>query len=164
MSFQDCRVAVRRRCQKLVAERLKATYLRIDTIEQAILSSSLNLKNVEESGYLSAYRIAQDNLRLGNIVVTDSVNPNEISRQEWFKIADEEKTKIHVIEVICSDKNKHQKRTESRLADIVNHLLPTWADVLSREYAPWTTERFVVDTADKNIGTCVEEIIFTIKP
>jgi hypothetical protein len=42
---------------------------------------------------------------------------------------------------------EHRSRVETRLPDIDGHAAPTWANVLARDYRPWTTERLVVDTA-----------------
>ena len=53
---------------------LGANYLRIDTVEQA-LRDICDISQIDGKGYMLAYRIAQENLRLGNIVVADSVNP-----------------------------------------------------------------------------------------
>lgn len=66
---------------KEVAKRLKAVYLRVDTIEH-------NLKNFEgypdslvvgSEGYLMSYAIARENLALGLDVIGDSVNPIEVN-------------------------------------------------------------------------------------
>src|SRR5579875_1720649 len=56
-----------------VAERLDATFLRIDTIEAAIVST---LAPLEDSpvGYVVAGRVAADQLRAGRPVVADAVN------------------------------------------------------------------------------------------
>ena len=58
-----------------LARRIGATFLRIDSIEQAITGSSLRIHPVEDAGYLVGYALAEDNLRLGGTVIADSVNP-----------------------------------------------------------------------------------------
>ena len=45
-----------------LASELSAVYLRIDSIEQAIISTG---RPVEAEGYLVGYSVAEDNLRLG---------------------------------------------------------------------------------------------------
>jgi hypothetical protein len=40
--------------------------------------------------------------------------------------------------------------------------LPTWQDVLDRDYRPWTTERLVIDTAILSVEEAVEKIIEAI--
>ena len=55
------------------AKERRATYLRIDTIEQALRSSEMLAGDVGPAGYMVAYALAEANLRLGGIVVADSV-------------------------------------------------------------------------------------------
>src|SRR4051794_37662832 len=55
------------------AQRRRATYLRIDAIEQALWSSEMLAGEVGPAGYMVAYALAEANLRLGGIVVADSV-------------------------------------------------------------------------------------------
>jgi hypothetical protein len=57
--------------RKLAIE-LAAVYLRIDSIEQSIRGTG---GSVEGEGYRVAHAVAEDNLRLGRIVVADCVNP-----------------------------------------------------------------------------------------
>lgn len=134
---------------KEVAKRLKAVYIRVDTIEQ-------NLKNLEgypdsliigSEGYLISNAIAKENLALGLDVVADSVNPIAITRHDWRQVAKETNTLFVEIELICSDKKKHQNRVEGRVADIDGHKLPTWKDVLNRDYEPWDSISMLIDTS-----------------
>ena len=69
------------------AQQRRATYLRIDTIEQALQSSEMLAGEVGPAGYMVAYALAEANLRLGGIVVADSVNPLAITRDAWRKVA-----------------------------------------------------------------------------
>jgi predicted kinase len=62
-----------------LAGEVGAVYLRIDTIERAMIDANEAL-SVGERGYLVAYAVAEDNLRLGHTVIADSVNPLEITR------------------------------------------------------------------------------------
>ena len=50
-------------------------------------------------------------------------------------------------ELICSDKKEHQDRIERRIADIDGHKLPTWNDVLNRDYEHWESISMLVDTS-----------------
>ena len=56
---------------RLVAERLKATYLRIDTIEQVLKACGTLPGGVVTEGYAVAYAVAEDNLRAGATVVAE---------------------------------------------------------------------------------------------
>ena len=71
-----------------LAQRLKAVYLRIDTVEQALRSADPSNAEIGPAGYIVAYEIAAENLRLGRIVVGDSVNPVQISRDSWREVAE----------------------------------------------------------------------------
>ena len=64
---------------------ISATYLRIDTIEQAI--RDICKIDVQGEGYRISYRIAEDNLKNGNNVVVDCVNPWKLTRSEWNLVA-----------------------------------------------------------------------------
>jgi predicted kinase len=132
---------------KAVAKKIGGAYIRIDTIEQAL--RDLCAVNVEGEGYRLAYRVASDNLRAGLCVVADSCNPIELTRREWERLALDAGVPYVNIEIICSDVQQHRDRVESRIADVVSLKLPTWSEVASREYDPWTTERLVIDTAGR---------------
>lgn len=130
---------------KELSKATEAVYLRIDTIEQAI--RDLCEFNVEGEGYRLSYRVASDNLKLGNNVIADSCNPIELTRQEWNDIAVNSGANFVNIEVICSDKSEHKRRVETRTSDVTNLKLPTWNQVQNREYHPWNSERITIDTA-----------------
>ena len=130
--------------QRLAVD-LNAIHLRIDTIEQA-LRDLCNVQ-VEGEGYRLAYRIAADNLRLGMSVVADSCNPIELTRREWEDVATLQGAAFVNIEVVCSDADEHRRRVETRGNSISNLVLPTWEDVVSREYHPWSVEPISLDTA-----------------
>jgi len=128
-----------------LARQFKALYLRADTIEQAIREGGGRVSGPE--GYIVAYRIASDNLRLGLSVVADSVNPIQITRRAWREVATQAGVPFIEIEVVCSDPSEHRARVETREADILGFQLPTWNEVVNRKYEPWDTDHLVIDTA-----------------
>lgn len=65
---------------KEIVKYYKAVYLRLDTIEHRI--NELCNYTVQGEGYRLSYRIAADNLLLGNSIVADCCNPWEITRVE----------------------------------------------------------------------------------
>ena len=150
---------------KVLSKKLNAVYLRVDTIEQACKNSKfLNIETVEDAGYLVAYDVAKDNLKNGLTVVADSVNPIAITRNDWLSVGKEINVKAVEIEVVCSDKTEHKRRVESRVADIPNHVVPTWQDVLDREYEPYPRSVLTIDTASKSVETCLNSILSNLKP
>ena len=58
---------------KLLATRLRAAYLRIDTVEQALLRAGTP-PPIGPEGYAVALAVAEDTLRVGTPVVADAVN------------------------------------------------------------------------------------------
>ena len=130
--------------EQLAAD-LKAVHLRIDTIEQAL--RDLCDFQVEGEGYRLAYRVAADNLRLGLSVVADSCNPIELTRREWEGVALAEGAEFVNVEIICSDSVEHRHRVASRANTVRNMPLPTWDDIVAREYHSWSVPRITIDTA-----------------
>ena len=132
-----------------LARRLGAVYLRIDTIEHAIASAEQ--MPVGEAGYHVGYAVAEENLRLGQTVVADCVNPLRITRQAWRTAA--QRTGVALVEVlvVCSDQAEHRHRVETRTLDIAGPRLLTWQDVVTREFEPWDREPIVIDTAGRTV-------------
>jgi predicted kinase len=142
-----------------VAGRLGATYLRIDTIEQ-VLRSQLGLpEDVGPAGYDVAYAVGQANLELGRTVVADCVNPLEITRAAWRRVAARAASPIVEVELICSDAAEHRRRVESRESDIPGLAAPSWASVAARHYEPWSAPRMVIDTACASTAEAVSAIV-----
>ena len=141
-----------------VARRLGALHIRIDTIEQALLRSGEAAGPIQVSGYVVGYAVAEDNLRLGRIVVADSVNPLAITREAWLDVARTVGVPALQVELSCSDEREHRRRVETRVADIPGHAIPSWDEVATRDYRPWTGEVMKLDTAVLSVEQCVERI------
>ena len=139
-----------------LARELPAVHLRIDTIEQAMQRSSIQVSGPE--GYRVACALAEDNLRLGHTVIADSVNPIEQTRNYWRDVARRASVRIAEIEVICSDPIEHRDRVESRVADIPGHKLPSWQQVLERRFEPLEGV-VVIDTS----GQTPQQSLLTLK-
>lgn len=142
-----------------LARELGAVYLRLDSIEQAIRTSGILDKPLDEGGYRVAYVVAEDNLRIGRTVVADCVNPLQITRDAWMCVADRAQARAVEIEVICSDSQQHQQRVENRVSDISGLKLPAWEEVISREYEPWNRRHVVIDTACRTVSDNVNEVL-----
>lgn len=133
-----------------------ALHLRIDTIEQALRAAGLEVK---DEGYRVAYGVAEDNLRLGHVVIADSVNPWPLTREAWRSVAERAGVPSLDVEVICSDPFEHRRRVESRLPDIIGQRLPTWQEVLARDYHPWDREHLMIDTAHDDPEGAVRKVL-----
>jgi predicted kinase len=132
-----------------LARQLGAVYVRIDTIECAIASAED--VPLGEAGYRVGYAVAEDNLRLGRTVVADSVNPLRVTRDAWRDVAVRAGVIFVEVLVVCSDPIEHRRRVETRTTDIVGFTLPTWQDVLRREFEPWRRDHVVIDTAAQTV-------------
>jgi predicted kinase len=132
-----------------------AVYVRIDSIEQSLRNSGWT---VESEGYRVAHAVAEDNLRLGRIVVADCVNPWPLTRNEWRAVADRAGVRALEVEIVCSDVDEHRRRVESRQPDIASHKLPAWSEVLERDYRAWDGDRLVIDTARVDVDQSVRTI------
>ena len=139
-----------------LARELAAVYLRIDSIEQSIGDAG---RAVEGEGYSVAYAVAEDNLRLGRIVVADCVNPWPLTRNDWRAVAERTGVPILDVEIVCSDAQEHRRRVETRATNITGHRLPTWQDVVERDYRAWDCERTVIDTARMSVEESVRAIL-----
>ncbi|MCX5497647.1 AAA family ATPase [Kaistia dalseonensis] len=142
---------------RALAAARRATYLRIDIIEQALREAG-HQGPITAEGYVIAYALASANLRLGATVVADSVNPIALTRDAWRKVATESGAPFVEIEIICSDPAEHRRRVETRENDIEGHVQPTWREVVERDYEPWTRDRIVIDTAGRPAEEALAEL------
>ncbi|GAA3879206.1 hypothetical protein GCM10022207_52300 [Streptomyces lannensis] len=72
---------------RLLAARIGAVHLRVDTIEQAIVRSGMARHPVGPVGYVVGYALAEDHLRQGLTVIAESVNPLSATRDAWREAA-----------------------------------------------------------------------------
>jgi predicted kinase len=140
-----------------LARQIGAMHIRIDSIEQAIRDcAAVVAPPLEEAGYRVGYAVARDNLRIGRTVVADSVNPLRVTRDAWREVGQNAQVDTIEIEIICSDCGEHRSRVEQRQGDISGLRLPTWEEVVSREYHPWNREHIVIDTANRSVAESVK--------
>jgi predicted kinase len=133
-----------------VADAIGATYLRIDTIESAIVSTLMPYRD-NPVGYVVAERVAADQLVAGRDVVADAVNGVAAARAGWVTLAARTGALLRFVEVRCSDVAEHRRRVKARGPEMPGQGVPTWEQVVRRRYEPWPPElsgRLVID----NIG------------
>ena len=138
-----------------LALRIRAVHLRIDTIEQALCDTGSLVSGAE--GYVVAYRLAADNLRLGLDVIADSVNSIQVTRTAWKEVAKSVGVPFVEIEVVCSSETEHRHRVETRVTEIEDLKMPTWNEVTSRTYETWDAE-IVIDTAGQTLDESVSAL------
>jgi predicted kinase len=142
---------------RALARQMAAVHLRIDTIEYAVWASSI-AGEMADTGYRVAWALAKDHLNQGLSVVGDSVNPWPSTREAWRSVARDAGVASLDVEVICSDLAAHRRRVVTRTGDIAGFVPPTWEEVVSRDYQPWTTERLTIDSAQVEPGEAVARI------
>ncbi|UVD58756.1 AAA family ATPase [Rhizobium sp. Pop5] len=148
---------------RALAGRLGGVHVRVDTIEQAIRASGDPSRDVGPAGYVVAYGVAEDNLTLGRLVIADSVNPLEITRDAWLAVAARSKVRAVEVEVICSDKIEHRRRVETRKTDVEGLVKPTWQEVADRVYDDWRQRPIIVDTAARDVQEIVDTLIVELR-
>ncbi|MFW5752909.1 MAG: AAA family ATPase [Planctomycetota bacterium] len=145
---------------RLLARRLPAVHLRIDTIEQGL--RDLCGCAVGGEGYRLGQRIATDNLVLGLDVIADCVNPWPLTRDEWAQTAAAVGAAAVAIEIVCSDPVEHRHRVESRVGDVPGLTPPSWRAVVERDYRAWDREPIRIDTALCSAEQAAEALVAAI--
>ncbi|MBI1187754.1 MAG: AAA family ATPase [Alphaproteobacteria bacterium] len=145
----------------LAAAHPGSVYLRIDMIEQALRDHGV--ADVGPLGYAGAYAAARDNLRLGRMVIADSVNPIPLTREAWRRVASEAGARVLRVEVLCSDRATHRLRVETRAIDVPGLARVSWMAVEAREYAPYTDADVRIDTAAMSIEGALAAIASAIE-
>lgn len=137
-----------------VADAIGATYLRIDSIESAIVATLMPYQD-NPVGYVVAERVAADQLTGGRDVVADAVNGVAPARAGWVALASRTGATLRFVEVRCSDAAEHRRRVESRRPEMPGQHIPTWDQVRRRRFEPWPPElsgRLVVDNVGDAAG------------
>ena len=134
-------------------------YLRVDRIEQAIIDSAELRPPLGPVGYMVAYDVAAEQLRHGVSVVVECVNPLGVTRDAWRDIAAGHGACLLEVELICTDLAAHRKRVQTSEVDIPGLALPSWQQVLDRDYEPWDRDHLVLDTATQPPAAVVDTIL-----
>ncbi len=142
---------------RALAARLRAVWLRVDSIEQAVRDAGI--AEPGPAGYIAAGAVAEANLRLGHIVLADAVNALEIARQGWRDTAARAGAGCVEVEVACSDPMEHRRRVETRAVEVPGLVPPSWAEVAGRAWEPWPRPPLRIDTAGRGIEACVDEVL-----
>lgn len=142
---------------RMLAARLGAVHVKVDTIEQAIRNSGI--ADVGPAGYVVAYAVAEDNIAADRLVVADSVNALDITRKAWRAVAARCGVQALEIEVMCSDPAEHQRRVETRVSDVEGLVKPSWQAVMGRTWEEWDSSTILVDTAGKDPSDVVDDLL-----
>jgi len=132
-----------------IAKELDIPVYSVDPIEAAIWRGGIAPGH--ETGlaaYLVAEALAAEQLKLGHSAIVDAVNPIELSREAWRKLAAAYDARLIVIETVCSDPVLHRERAEKRVRNIPGMVEITWERVeqVREYYEPWRQDRLVLDS------------------
>ena len=132
-----------------LAARRGSVWLRVDTIEAALLKAGIP-RSFETglAAYVVARDLAEQRLRSRGEVVIDAVNGVEPARQMWRDLARDGLARLAFVEVRCPDPEEHRRRVESRSPPTPPLPAPTWEEVLRCEYFPWAEPTISVDGRD----------------
>lgn len=144
-------------CAEIVHAR-KITWLRVDRIEDAIVRTTPLRHPLGVVGYAVAYALAEEQLCCGVDVVAECVNPLAVTRDAWRQIADDACAHLIEVEMVCSNPIEHRCRAETRTTDIEGYPLPTWDDIVAREYEPWEREHVVIDSVTTSASDAAQQI------
>lgn len=129
---------------RTVADRIGATFLRVDTIESAVQEWHAPVGD-SPVGYVAAAQVAHDQLVAGRPVVVDAVNAVDLAREGWRRLAAATGARLRWVEVVCSDPAEHRRRVEGRIGDWPGHVPPTWEQVRAATWEPFADERLLVE-------------------
>jgi predicted kinase len=142
-----------------LAKEIGATWLRIDSIEQAIRESGVVPGSIDDAGYRAAYAVAEDNLRLGRDVIGDSVNPWMLTRNAWRDTGLRAGARVIEVEILCTDVKEHRRRIETRAKEVPGLVLPDWQAVIGRDYHLWDRDHLTIDTVGRSVAACIELVL-----
>jgi predicted kinase len=149
---------------RAAAARLRGAFVRVDEVEAAMWRAGIGQEQPTGlAAYVVAEAIAEGCLRAGTPVIVDAVNPVEEARRGWRELAQRVGAALRVVEVVCADSAEHRRRVEQRRADVDGHEVPTWQQVTSREYEPWSEERLVLDTSSPDFD-CIAAVEDYVAP
>jgi hypothetical protein len=89
------------------------------------------------------------------MVVADCDNHIALTRNAWRDVAKRSGVNVVEVEIICSDRVEHRRRVETRTATVVGLILPTWQEVIDRDYVAWERVAIVIDTAEQTVDEAV---------
>ena len=103
-----------------------------------------------QAGYELLATLAQQQLRLGQSAILDSVLSWESTRHRWRKIAAEYSAEWYVIECICSDEVLHRMLLAGRRYNIPGWQELIWAEVerVKAYYKPWEEQHLILDAVN----------------
>lgn len=135
---------------RAVAMRLRAAYVRVDAIEAALWRAGVHRDQPTGlAAYVVGNTVAAAALEAGTPAVVDAVNAVSAARDGWAATAAQAGAVLRFVEVVCTDPVEHRRRVTERFADGPDSPglpVPTWEEVVAREWEPWNGPRLLLDS------------------
>jgi predicted kinase len=128
---------------ELVARRLGAAHLSVDTMEDALLGAGLEPGwSTGVAAYEAVRAAAEQNLSLGFTVVVDAVNDSDAARRTWREAAVHTGRDLRFVLLHPPAPPEHRRRLRARARGFRNVREPTWQEVIERaeRYEGWPDE------------------------
>lgn len=129
--------------------------LSVDPVEAALFQSGIEASQPTGlAAYIVVETLAERLLSLGQTVIVDAVNDASEARQQWLALAIRASVSLEFVEVICSDRELHRSRLESRQRGLRAFPEPSWASLEPRRTAlgAWNGERITVDSVNDHLA------------
>ena len=142
-----------------VARELGTGVLSADPIDDALASAGVP-NDEGRVGYEVMKALARNDLAAGRSVVIDAVNPFEFVRRAYFDLAAEAHARVSVIVTVCSDRDAHHRRIESRRARGEKSI--DWPGVERQidYYEPFAGECLVLDAVEPANENCASAVSY----
>jgi len=135
---------------RAAAARLRAAYVRVDAIEAALWRAGVHRDQPTGlAAYVVGNTVAAAALEAGTPAVVDAVNAVGAARDGWVATASQAGAVLRFVEVVCADPGEHRRRVSERFAtgpDSPGLPVPTWEQVVAREWEPWDGPRLLLDS------------------
>ena len=142
-------------------DRLEAALRRCDFAQEPGTAQRLGY-----AGYELITALAEQQLRLGQSAILDSVASTDSIRSRWRGLASTFGAGWYVIECICTDTSLHRERLLSRKRGILDWPELEWSEVerVQSYYAPWQQEHLILDAIhplQTNIDRAIRYVLAT---
>lgn len=144
---------------EFIAEKLHLPLFSKDTLEASLVEHGvLNTDQLNGVGYTLLKNLVSEHLNRQTHVVLDFIGDKNRVNRFW---PDLESNEILSIECVCSDREEHRKRIETRDRNIKGWYELEWSDVelAKNRYQPLMDNNYVVDTSKKSCGLDYDEIL-----
>jgi predicted kinase len=138
-----------------LAQALDAVYLRIDTIERAFTGPTTPRDDATEATACSvAHAVAEDNLRLGRVVVADGMGSVASTRFAWKSVSQRIGVPVFEVELFRTDENERRARVAHRYGDVDARTVVASDEPLTIRDDPWC-KRIAIDAAQRPLAESV---------